>query len=65
MAVDSSELRKAILHNLVVNEEYCRKVLPFLEKEYFGETYERVILEEIDKYYSKHMHQAHNFLKNI
>ena len=54
MAVDSSELRKAILHNLVVNEEYCRKVLPFLEKEYFGETYERVILEEIDKYYGKH-----------
>lgn len=54
MAVDSNELRKAILHNLIINEEYCRKVLPFLQKEYFNDTSERIILDEISKYYSEH-----------
>ena len=54
MAIDSNELRKAILHNLVINEDYCRKVLPFLTKEYFNDSSERIILDEINKYYTNH-----------
>jgi|TARA_R110000823_G_scaffold100955_7_gene217055 replicative DNA helicase len=54
LATDSSELRKAILHNLIINEEYCRKVLPFLDNEYFSDQFERIILQEINSYYMKH-----------
>ena len=50
MAIDSVEVRKAILHNLVQSEEYCQKVVPFLDTEYFTDKYERIIFEEIRKY---------------
>lgn len=36
-----------ILKNLQYNEEYARKVLPFLKSEYFGSKIEVVIFEEI------------------
>ena len=51
MSLDSVELRKGILHNLIQSNEYCQKVLPFLNSEYFSEKHERVIFEEIQKYY--------------
>lgn len=54
MAVDSVELRKAILHNLCLSEEYCQKTIPFIDAEYFGERSERIIFEEIKKYYAKY-----------
>ena len=54
MAVDSVELRKAILHNLCLSEEYCQKTLPFIDHEFFSERSERTIFEEIKKYYGKY-----------
>lgn len=54
MAVDSTELRKAILHNLCLSEDYCQKVIPFIDTEYFAERSERTIFEEIKKYYGKY-----------
>ena len=54
MAVDSVELRKAILHNMCLSEEYCQKVVPFIDVEYFAERSERTIFEEIKKYYGKY-----------
>ena len=36
-----------ILRSLIYNEEYLRKVLPFLKPEYFTDAGERVIFEEI------------------
>ena len=53
MSVDSTELRKGILYNMMVNEDYCRKVAPFLHDEYFTEKHEKVILEEIVRYFNK------------
>ena len=41
-----------ILRNLIYNEKYCRKVIPFLKDEYFGEMSERIIFEEIYTYFS-------------
>jgi replicative DNA helicase len=38
------------LRNLIRNEEYLRKVLPFLKLEYFSDKTERVIYEEINKF---------------
>lgn len=44
-------IESTILSNLVFNEEYCRKVLPFLKKRYFSERKEAVVFEEINKFF--------------
>ena len=36
-----------ILRNLLYNEEYVRKVIPFLEANYFENHNEKVVFEEI------------------
>jgi replicative DNA helicase len=36
-----------ILRNLLHNEEYTRKVIPFLKSEYFEDTNQRIVFEEI------------------
>ena len=36
-----------ILRNLLHNEEYVRKVIPFVKAEYFEDTKQKVIFEEI------------------
>ncbi len=43
-------IEKVILRNLVYNEEYLRKVLPFIEPDYFNDRSERVVFEHITKY---------------
>jgi replicative DNA helicase len=44
-------IENTILSNLVHNEQYCRKVLPFLKKRYFSERKEAIIFEEINKFF--------------
>ena len=39
-----------ILRNLISNEEYCRKVLPFIHNDYFDNRVERIVFEEIAKF---------------
>jgi replicative DNA helicase len=36
-----------ILRNLLYNEEYIRKIIPFLKSEYFEDTNQKIIFEEI------------------
>jgi len=43
------KLEQTILKNLIYNEEYLRKVLPFLKTEYFTGT-ERIIFDEISSF---------------
>jgi len=44
------KLEQAILKNLVYNEEYLRKVLPFLKLEYFSDSVERTLFNEITSF---------------
>ena len=44
-------IENTIINNLISNEEYCRKVLPFLKKRYFAERKESIIFEEINKFF--------------
>ena len=44
------KLEQAILKNLVYNEEYLRKVLPFIKEEYFSDRTERVLFNEITSF---------------
>ena len=52
--VDSPELRKAILHNMINNQEYAQRVLPFVNDEWFGERHEKIIFQEVQKYFNKY-----------
>ena len=39
-----------VLRNLIHNEEYLRKVLPFIKNEYFEDSEQRLVFEEIHKF---------------
>ena len=43
-----------ILKNLIHNEEYSRKVIPFLNKEYFMEHTDKILYTEINKFIEKY-----------
>ena len=43
-----------ILSNLVTNEEYVRKTIPFLKPSYFTETDDRIVFEKITAYVDKY-----------
>ena len=47
-------LEKTILNNLITNNEYARKVLPFLKSDYFQDKNEQIIFEEIQKFSIKY-----------
>ena len=44
------KLELTILKNLVYNEDYLRKVLPFLKEEYFSTNTEKLIFHEIQSF---------------
>ena len=47
-------LEGTILRNLLYNEEYARKTLPFFKDEYFTQFSDRVVFQEISKYFNKY-----------
>ena len=47
-----------ILRNLLYNEEYVRKVLPFIKGEYFEDHNQKVIFEEISKFVTEYNEPA-------
>lgn len=51
------QIEKTILKNLIKNEAYTRKVLPFLKDEYFGLEEDRVLYKEIKNFILKYNNQ--------
>ena len=47
-------LEVTILKNLIYNEEYARKVIPFIQPEYFQEKSQKIIFEETVKFIAKY-----------
>ena len=47
-------IEKTTLSNLVFNEDYCRKVLPFIKPDYFDIKEEKVVFEEIIRFVDKY-----------
>ena len=43
-----------ILRNLIFNEDYSRKVIPFIQPEYFSQRTEKIVFEEIVKFIVKY-----------
>ena len=47
-------IETTILRNLIFNEEYSRKVIPFIQPDYFEQRSEKVVFEEIAKFIVKY-----------
>jgi len=45
-------IEQTILNNLIHNEDYARKVLPFLKKDYFQNRQEKIVFEIVSKFYT-------------
>ena len=50
-------LEQTILKNLIKNEAYTRKVLPFLREEYFSNTEDRLLFKEVAGFVLKYNQQ--------
>ena len=40
-------LEQTVLKNLIYNEDYLRKVLPFIKDEYFSDNSDKIVFKEI------------------
>ena len=49
-----TRIEQPILKNLIQNEQFTRKCIPFLKPEYFTDTTERTVFEEIHAYFQKY-----------
>ena len=47
-------IETTVLRNLIYNEEFSRKVIPFIQPDYFEQRSERVVFEEITKFIVKY-----------
>ena len=47
-------IEQKILSNLIHDEQYCRKVIPFLKKDYFSDRKDAIIFSEISQFFSKY-----------
>ena len=56
-SMSTQTIERTTLSNLVYNEPYARKVLPFIKPEYFSDRHERVVFEEINKFMEKYGNQ--------
>jgi replicative DNA helicase len=52
--MQNQTIERTILTNLLNNEEYARKVLPFIKSDYFDVKEERIIFDEISKFVDKY-----------
>ena len=53
-AILNTTIERTALTQLVTNEQYARKVLPFIKKDYFSDKTERTVFEEINKFVDKY-----------
>ena len=49
-----TRIENTIIKNLIQNDTYTRKVIPFIKSEYFTESSERLVFEEISNYFDKY-----------
>ena len=47
-------IERTTLAHLIHNEDYCRKVIPFIKPLYFSNRDERIVFEEIEKFLEKY-----------
>lgn len=53
----SQSIERVILKNLIYNEEYTRRVLPFINPDYFSDRVEKVLFNEISRFVDQYKAQ--------
>lgn len=54
----ANKIEQTILSNLIHNEDYCRKVVPFIKTSYFNDHFERVVAEELTNFFNTYNRPA-------
>ena len=49
-----NRLEHSILKNLIYNDSYCRKVLPFISADYFSDDTEKVVFKEVNEFVNQY-----------
>ena len=49
-----TRIEQTILKNLIQSEEFARKCVPFIKSEYFADTDEKTVFNEIHEYFQKY-----------
>jgi len=52
--MNNERIEQTILRNLIFNEDYTRKVLPFVNEIYFPKREEKILFQEIDNFVQKY-----------
>ena len=52
--MNNERIEQTILRNLIFNEDFTRKVLPFINEIYFPKREEKVLFQEIDNFVQKY-----------
>ena len=52
--MSTQTIERTALTHLIYNEDYARKVIPFLKPDYFSNRSERIVFEEIEKFMDKY-----------
>ena len=58
LQMQAMTIEKTIFSNLIFNETYARRVLPFIKSEYFQEKTDRILFEEIYNFMDKYQSMA-------
>lgn len=54
----TNRIEQTILSNLIHNEDYCRKVVPFLKTEYFSDQFESIVAQELLTFFTHYNQPA-------
>ena len=52
--MSTQTIERTTLTHLIHNENYCRKVIPFIKSDYFSNRDEKIVFEEIEKFLEKY-----------
>jgi replicative DNA helicase len=52
--MEAMRIEQTILKNLIQSEQFTRKVIPFLKPEYFADSSEQLVYDEIKSYFEKY-----------
>ena len=53
-SLNNDRIETTILRNLIFNEDFTRKVIPFLKSLYFSKRDEKILYEQIDKFVNQY-----------
>ena len=54
-----NEVELLVIKNLLLDEEYVRKAMPFIKSEYFSDTTGKKLFEVVSKYFIEYLSLIH------